>query len=119
MPMWIGEPGETPIRPWAVWVSRETEMVNVKLAEGPPAAGLALDVFVDLGLRFMRTPRPARIEVVDPALGDRISRGTSATPSWRFTWSTTSRSSGTRSVSTWRRRRRAGPCRPTPSGPAA
>jgi len=75
MPMWIGAPGDIPVRPWgAVWVSRETDMVNVKLAEGAPDAGLALDVFLDLGLRFTRT-RPARIEVVAPALGEAIARG--------------------------------------------
>lgn len=75
MPMWIGAPGDVPVRPWgAVWVSRETDMVNVKLAEGPPDAGLALDAFLDLGLRFNRT-RPAGIEVADPALGEAIARG--------------------------------------------
>ncbi|MBI3105810.1 MAG: hypothetical protein HYY95_09615 [Candidatus Rokubacteria bacterium] len=75
VPMWIGAPGEIPVRPWgAVWVSRETGMVNMKLAEGPPDPGLALDAFLDLGLRFTRM-RPATIEVVDPALGEAIARG--------------------------------------------
>jgi tetratricopeptide (TPR) repeat protein len=75
MPMWIGAPGDVPVRPWgAVWVSRETDMVNIKLAEGPPDAGVALDALFELGLKFTRT-RPAGIEVVDPALGDAIARG--------------------------------------------
>jgi len=59
MPMWVGEQDEKPRRPWgAVWVSLETDLVSVKLAEGEPDWRLALDALAELGLRFAGT-RPA------------------------------------------------------------
>jgi tetratricopeptide (TPR) repeat protein len=74
MPVWVDEPGGTARRPWgAMWVSLETGLVNGKLeAEGtPPDWTLALEAMLELGLKFAQT-RPARIEVADQELGDRI-----------------------------------------------
>jgi len=71
---WIDEPDGTVRRPWAaVWVSLATGMVNVELAESEAASdpALALHVLVDLGLKFVQC-RPARLEVVDGALGKTI-----------------------------------------------
>jgi len=74
MPMWVGEQDEKPRRPWgAVWVSLETDLVSVKLAEGEPDWRLALDALAELGLRFAGT-RPACLEVTDPTLADEIVR---------------------------------------------
>jgi tetratricopeptide (TPR) repeat protein len=74
MPIWVGEPDEEPRRAWgAVWLSRETDLVNVKLAEGTADWRLALEVLTDLGLRFAGT-RPARLEVTDRALAEDIIR---------------------------------------------
>jgi hypothetical protein len=54
----------------AVWVSLATGMMNVQLAEddGAADASFALQVLVDLGLKFTRS-RPAGLEVADSALG--------------------------------------------------
>ncbi len=70
MPLWVGE-GDEVRRPWgAVWLSLETDLVNVKLAEAPDWR-LALDALIDLALRFAGT-RPARLEVSDRALAGEI-----------------------------------------------
>lgn len=73
MPMWVDGPDGTPYRPWgAMWVSLETGLVSVKLAESDGDHGaLALDVMLDLGFKFAQT-RPAAIEVADEALGKQI-----------------------------------------------
>jgi tetratricopeptide (TPR) repeat protein len=59
-------------RPWAaVWVSLATSRMNIKLAEDDGAAtdpSLALEVLLDLGLKFTQT-RPAGLEVADDTLG--------------------------------------------------
>ena len=70
MPMWVDGPDGTPYRPWGgVWVSLETGVVNVKLAEADGGdATLALDALLELGFKFART-RPAAIQVADHALG--------------------------------------------------
>lgn len=74
MPMWFGEAGGQPRRGWgAVWLSLETDLINVKLAEGAPDWRLALDALAELGLRFAKT-RPACLEVTDRALADEIAR---------------------------------------------
>jgi tetratricopeptide (TPR) repeat protein len=68
---WVEEPDGRVRRPWAaVWVSLATGMMNVQLAESSRASdpGLALQVLVDLGLKFARS-RPARLEVADGTLG--------------------------------------------------
>ena len=59
-------------RPWAaVWVSLATGMMNVQLAEGDADADHALQVLIDLGLKFVRC-RPARLEVTDATLGAQL-----------------------------------------------
>jgi len=76
LPMWVdGEgAGEPPYRPWGgAWMSLETGLANVKAGAAADPA-LALEALIDLGLRFAHT-RPARLEVMDPALGDAIVRG--------------------------------------------
>ena len=75
MPMWVDGPDGTPYRPWGgVWVSLETGVVNVKLAEADGGdATLALDALLELGFKFART-RPAAIQVADQALGEQIAR---------------------------------------------
>jgi tetratricopeptide (TPR) repeat protein len=68
---WVEEPDGRVRRPWAaVWVSLATGMMNVQLAESDRVSdpGLALQVLVDLGLKFARS-RPARLEVADSTLG--------------------------------------------------
>lgn len=60
--------------PWGgVWVSLESGLTNVTLEDGqtPPDWTLALDSLVELGLKFARS-RPARLEVVDETLGQRV-----------------------------------------------
>jgi tetratricopeptide (TPR) repeat protein len=75
MPMWVDGPGGTPYRPWgAVWVSLETGLVNVKLAEtDDDPVQLALDAMLELGFKFAQT-RPAAIQVGDRALGELVAR---------------------------------------------
>jgi hypothetical protein len=74
MPLWVGARDETPHRPWgAVWLSLETDLVNVKLVEGAADWRVALDALTELGLRFART-RPACLEVTDRAMADEIVR---------------------------------------------
>jgi tetratricopeptide (TPR) repeat protein len=75
MPMWVDGPDGTPYRPrGGVWVSLETGLANVKLAEsGEGDETLALDALLELGLKFART-RPAAIQVADKALGEQIAR---------------------------------------------
>ena len=75
MPMWVDGSDGTPYRPWGgVWVSLETGLVNVKLAESTGAdATLALDALLELGFKFAQT-RPAAIQVADRALGEQIAR---------------------------------------------
>ena len=75
MPMWVDGPDGTPYRPWGgVWVSLETGLANVKLAESNGDDGtLALDALLELGLQFAQT-RPAAIQVADKALGEQIAR---------------------------------------------
>ena len=75
MPMWVDGPDGTPYRPWGgVWVSLETGVVNVKIAEADSGdATLALDALLELGFKFART-RPAVIQVADQALGEQIAR---------------------------------------------
>lgn len=74
MPLWVGKRGETPRRPWgAVWLSLETDLINVKLTEGPADWGLALDALTELGLKYAAT-RPACLEVTDRPLADEIIR---------------------------------------------
>ena len=75
MPMWVDGPDGTPYRPWGgVWVSLETGVVNVKLAEADSGdAMLALDALLDLGFKFARS-RPAAIQVADRTLGEQIAR---------------------------------------------
>jgi tetratricopeptide (TPR) repeat protein len=68
---WVERPDGSVRRPWAaVWVSLATSMMNVQLAEddGAADASFALQVLVDLGLKFTRT-RPAGLEVADGTLG--------------------------------------------------
>ena len=58
----------------AVWVSLETGLANVKLAESNEEEGtVALDALLDLGFKFAQT-RPAAIQVADKALGEQIAR---------------------------------------------
>jgi hypothetical protein len=59
MPLWLGERDEAPYRPWgAVWLSLETDLVNVKLAGETADWRVAFDALTELGLRFAGT-RPA------------------------------------------------------------
>lgn len=71
MPTWVEEVGGLPRRPWgAVWVSRDTGMVNVELgAEGDWR--LALQSLTGLGLKFAHC-RPSRLEVMDAELGRQL-----------------------------------------------
>jgi len=73
MPLWVDGPDGTPYRPWGgVWVSRETGLANVKLAEadtGDPT--LAIDALLELAFKFAQT-RPAAIQVADRVLGEQI-----------------------------------------------
>ena len=75
MPMWVDGPDGTPYRPLgAVWVSLETGLANVKLAESNEEEGtLALDALLELGFKFAQT-RPAAIHVADKALGEQLAR---------------------------------------------
>ena len=75
MPMWVDGPDGTPYRPWGgAWVSLETGVVNVKIAEAEDGhASLALDALLELGFKFART-RPAAIQVAEPAPA-RLSHG--------------------------------------------
>jgi tetratricopeptide (TPR) repeat protein len=75
MPMWVDGPDGTPYRPLgAVWVSLETGLANVKLAESNEEEGtVALDALLELTFKFART-RPAAIQVADKALGEQIAR---------------------------------------------
>lgn len=75
MPMWVDGPDGTPYRPWGgVWVSLETGLANVKLAESNGRdATVAVDALLELGLKFART-RPAAIQVAEQALGEQIAR---------------------------------------------
>jgi tetratricopeptide (TPR) repeat protein len=71
---WVEEPDGRVRRPWAaVWVSLATGMMNVQLAGSDRASdpGLALQVLVDLGLKFARS-RPARLEVADSTLAAQL-----------------------------------------------
>ena len=54
-----------------LWVSLDTGMMNVQLAEGAADADLVLQVLIDLGLKFVRC-RPAHLEVTDTTLGARL-----------------------------------------------
>src|SRR6266404_9002013 len=68
---WIDEPDGNVRRPSAaMWVSLTTGMMNVDLAPTDDASdpSLALQVLLDLGLKFVRC-RPARLEVTDGTLG--------------------------------------------------
>jgi hypothetical protein len=73
MPMWIDGPDGNPYRPFgAVWVSLETGLVNVKIAE--PSDGdveLAVAALVELGLKFAQT-RPTTIQVTDRMFGEQV-----------------------------------------------
>ena len=73
--MWVDGPDGTPYRPWGgVWVSLETGLANVKLAEaGAGDPTLAVDALLELAFKFAQT-RPAAIQVADPALGEQIAR---------------------------------------------
>ena len=75
MPMWLDGPDGTPYRPWGgVWISLETGLVNVKLAEADSADwALALDALLELAFKFAKT-RPAAIQVADKPLGEQIAR---------------------------------------------
>jgi tetratricopeptide (TPR) repeat protein len=75
MPMWMDGPDGTPYRPWgAAWVSLETGLVNVKLAEADSGDWtLALDALLELAFEFART-RPAALQVADKALGEQLVR---------------------------------------------
>ncbi|HEV8439496.1 MAG TPA: hypothetical protein VGT40_15495 [Methylomirabilota bacterium] len=75
MPMWVDGPDGIPYRPWGgVWVSVETGLVNVKLAESDSGDWtLALDALLELAFKFAQT-RPATIQVADQALGEQIAR---------------------------------------------
>src|SRR6266849_1101623 len=75
MPAWVDGPDGTPYRPWGgVWLSLETGLVNVKLAESNGGDGaLALDALLELGFKFAET-RPAAIQVADKTLGEQIVR---------------------------------------------
>ncbi len=75
MPMWVDDADGTPFRPLGgVWVSLETGLANVKLAESNEAADtVALEALLELGFKFAQT-RPAAIQVADRALGDEIAR---------------------------------------------
>ncbi len=75
MPMWVNGPDGTPYRPWGgVWVSLETGLASMKLAESNEGDGtLALDALLELGFKFARS-RPAAIQVADQALGEQIAR---------------------------------------------
>jgi len=75
MPMWVDGTDGTPYRPrGAVWVSLETGLANVKLAEADSADGqLALDALLELAFKFSQT-RPAAIQVAEPTLGEEIAR---------------------------------------------
>ncbi len=71
---WVEEPDGSVRRPWAaVWVSRTTGMMNVQLAESDDVSdpSFALQVLVDLGLKFVRW-RPGGLEVADERLGARL-----------------------------------------------
>ncbi|HLF50271.1 MAG TPA: hypothetical protein VJA45_12925 [Methylomirabilota bacterium] len=73
--MWVDGPDGTPYRPLgAVWVSLETGLANVKLAESNEEEGtVALDALLELGFKFAQT-RPAAIQVADKALGEQLAR---------------------------------------------
>ncbi len=71
---WVEEPDGSVRRPWAaIWISPALHLMNVQLAEADtaPDASLALQVLVDLGLKFARC-RPTRLEVADDALGAQL-----------------------------------------------
>src|SRR5713101_5444 len=73
MPMWVDGTDGTPYRPsGGVWVSLETGLANMKLAEadaGDPT--LAVEALLELAFKFAQT-RPAAIQVADRALGEQI-----------------------------------------------
>ena len=74
MPLWLDDENEVPYRPWAaVWISVDTGLANVKIAERPDTdvTALAVDALVELGLKFAQT-RPTAIQVTDAALGAAI-----------------------------------------------
>ena len=75
MPMWVDGPDGTPYRPWGgVWVSLETGLVNVKLAETDSGDWtLALDAMLELAFKFAQT-RPAALQVADKGLGEQVAR---------------------------------------------
>jgi len=69
---WIEQPDGSVRRPWAaVWVSLATGTMNIQLVERTADADHALQVLVDLGLKFVRC-RPARLEVTDARLGAQL-----------------------------------------------
>src|SRR5262245_32869001 len=74
-PMWLDDDDGLPYRPWgAAWVSLETGLVNMKLAESDGDPGqLALETMMELGFKFAQT-RPSAIQVSDGVLGEQIAQ---------------------------------------------
>ena len=73
MPTWVEDADDIPYRPLgAVWVSLETGLVSMKLAEpGDGEVALAVSALVELGLKFAQT-RPAAIQVTDRMFGEQV-----------------------------------------------
>jgi len=73
MPTWVDGPDGTPYRPLgAVWVSLETGLMNVKIAEPSDRdVALAVSALIELGLKFSQT-RPTMIEVTDRVFGEQV-----------------------------------------------
>lgn len=75
LPSWVDEP-DGPFRPWAaVWVSRSTGLVHVKMEPVRDSHDwtLALDALIEFGLkRGLVECRPAVLEVADEGLGHRM-----------------------------------------------
>jgi hypothetical protein len=73
MPTWVDGPDGTPYRPLgAVWVSLETRLMNVKIAEPSDRdVALAVAALIELGLKFAQT-RPTMIEVTDRVFGEQV-----------------------------------------------
>src|SRR6266852_2307476 len=66
MPLWVDGPDGTPYRPWGgVWVSLETGLANVKLAEadtGDPRLAEAKAMLARMAANTNGPPHPAALE---------------------------------------------------------
>lgn len=77
LPSWIERgPDGRPYRPWAaIWISRATGLLHLKLEPEPGAHdwSLALEALLDFGLKSnLAAGQPAGLEVADEELGTRL-----------------------------------------------